>query len=214
MQNSYKEKIYSTLALYGIIFLPMWGMFIINNLVLQGSLNFLGITPRELSLGNIASISSSWAFHGDYNHIKGNSIILAQLLIIIAIFEKKAFKTIFALIFLSGLATWLIGAPNSVHVGASGLVFAIFGYLLGASILGRRWIYLLVILIVGGEFAYTIQAGLIPQAGVSFAAHFGGLMAGIFVGWILNKQESSRKRRSLKQWYEDLVWKIKWKLKK
>lgn len=215
MKTHYKEKLLSTLILYAIIFIPMWGMFVVNNLVLQGSLNSLGINPREFSLGNLLSILSSWGFHGDYNHIKGNSIILAQLLIIIALFEKQAFKTIFVLIFFSGLATWLIGAPNSTHVGASGLVFAIFGYLIGASLLGKRWIYLLIILIIGGEFAYTFQAGLIPQSGVSFAAHFGGLISGLVSGWLLNKQDNStRKSRSFKHYWEDLVWKIKWKLKR
>lgn len=193
-----KAKSKDILIIYAVVLIPMWCMFLVNNVLMGDALNRLGgIHPRDISLLGIIEIFTSWMFHsgGDrgsssnsiFSHIVGNTQILFPLVLIVGIFEKKPLTLVFSLITASGFATWLLGSPNSVHVGASGLVFAMFGYIVGSIFLARRWLYLIPVIALGGTYLYSIQMGLIPKAGTSFAAHFGGLMGGVFVAYIIGK---------------------------
>lgn len=196
--NDIKNKSKEIAILYAIVFIPMWVLFLVNNVLMNDALNrFGGIHPRDLSFFGIIEIFTSWMFHSSgnrdiasnsiFSHIVGNSEILIPLILIVGIFEKRPLVLVASLVAASGFATWLLGAPNSLHVGASGLVFAMFGYIFASIFLARRWLYLIPVIGTGGTYLYSIQAGLIPQSGTSFAAHFGGLIGGIFVAYFIGK---------------------------
>lgn len=133
-----KERAVQTVKLYLLIFIPMWLMFFVNSTVLFGTWNRLGIEPRELSLGNLVGIIGVWTMHANLAHIVGNSLVMAQILFLFGLFEKNAFRTIGLLIVGSGLLTWLLGSSDSIHIGASGLAFAMMGYMIGGAIFTRR----------------------------------------------------------------------------
>lgn len=196
-----KSKSKEIAILYAVIFIPMWTLFLVNNLLMGDALNNLGgIHPRDLSALGIIEIFTSWMFHSGgnrgmngssiFSHIVGNSEILLILIFIVGIFEKRPLILLASLIGASGFATWLLGSPNSLHVGASGLVFAMFGYIIASIFLAKRWLYLIPVLGMGGTYLYSIQMGLIPQAGTSFAAHFGGLLGGIAVAYFIGKVQT------------------------
>lgn len=193
-----KNKSKEIAILYAIIFIPMWSIFFVNTFLMNDALNGIGgIHPRDFSVLGFLEIFTSWMFHSGgnrasetnsiFSHILGNSQILLPLILFVGIFEKRPLLLVGSLIAASGFATWLLGAPNSVHVGASGLVFAMFGYIFASIFLARRWLYLIPVLAFGGSYLYSIKAGLMPQAGTSFAAHFGGLIGGIFVAYLIGK---------------------------
>ncbi len=168
----------------------MWLMFALNETILFGTWNNFGIEPREFLFGNLVGIVGSWTMHAGLAHIVGNSIIMAQLLFLFGVFEHNAFRTISLLIIGSGLLTWLLGSANSIHIGASGLAFTMMGYMIGGALFARRWSYLVACIFLGTGFWVAIVQGLIPQMGISFAGHFGGLMAGLFYG-----ADSERKQK-------------------
>jgi membrane associated rhomboid family serine protease len=79
----------------------------------------------------------------------------------------------------SGLTAWLIGAPGSVHIGASGVIFGYLGFLIlsgwYARSLASILLSLLVIALWGG-----MVLGVVPgQAGISWQAHLGGFVGGV-----------------------------------
>lgn len=200
-----KNKSKEIAILYAIVLIPIWFLFLINNVIMRDALNSLGgIHPRDFSFLSIFQIFSSWIFHGGgsrlegssiFSHIVGNTKVLIPLLLIIGIFEKRPAVLVASLIGASGIATWILGSSNSFHVGASGLVFAMFGYIVASIFLAKRWLYLIPVIGMGSFYIYSIQMGLIPQAGTSFAAHFGGLIGGILVAFFIGKIE---KRNELK----------------
>lgn len=155
--------------------------------------NNFGIQPREWSLSSIIGVFMSWTMHGDMSHLKNNSIALAPLLIVILLFEPKPLKTLFFLIVFSAIYVWCFGADGTTHIGASGLIYAITGYLIGKVLFGLNLFYLLglaAIIYFNHDFLVnhvksTID-GLVPQDKISFAGHFGGLIAGFIVA-ILTK---------------------------
>lgn len=177
-----KQRSLQTLKLYAVIFMPMWVMFALNSTILFGKWNHLGIEPREFSLGNIVGILGSWTMHANLGHIIGNSLVMSQILFLFGLFERNAFRTIGLLIIGSGLLTWLLGSSDSLHVGASGLAFAMMGYMIGGAIFARRWGYLVACVVMGTGFWLAMVQGLIPQMGISFAGHFGGLITGLLYG--------------------------------
>lgn len=180
--NLIKHRIGQVIGLYGFVLIPIWVMFFLNNTVLFNYWNALGIIPRSLSLNSLIGVTSSWTMHGNFAHLMGNTLILVQTLFLFGLFERNAYRTIVKLIISSGLMTWGLGSPFSIHIGASGLIFAMLGYMIGGAIFARRWAYLLACLIMGASYWFILKEGLMPQAGISFAAHFGGLCAGLLIG--------------------------------
>ncbi len=183
------------IGLYAYVLIPMWVMFLINSVFLFGLWNIFGIAPRAFDLRSMIGIFASWTMHGDITHIIGNTVLLLQILFLFGIFESNAYRTILKLIIASGMATWLIGSPLSIHIGASGLCFAMLGYVIGGAMFARRWGYLLACIVMGTGFWFTIKQGLMPQQGISFAAHFGGLCAGLLLGAYSNHDYPSFTKR-------------------
>lgn len=181
-QNLVKNRLRQTMQLYLWVFVPMWLMFLLNNSVLFGLWNVFGIVPRELSVPSFIGILASWTMHANLAHITGNSLVMAQVLFLFGVFEKKAMMTIVFLIVGSGLFTWVFGSSNSLHIGASGLAFAMMGYMIGGALFARRWGYLIACVALGVGFWLAMLSNLMPQVGVSFAGHLGGLLTGIGVG--------------------------------
>ncbi len=177
-----QERLHQTVKLYALIFIPMWLMFGLNNTILFGTWNNFGIEPRVLSFGNLIGVFASWTMHGGFDHIMSNTLVLMQILFLFGIFERNAFRTIGLLIIGSGILTWLLGSDHSIHIGASGLAFAMMGYMIGGALFAKRWGYLLACIFLGTGFWLAMLQGLIPQMGISFAGHFGGLVTGLLYG--------------------------------
>ena len=176
------SRIKQVIGLYAFVLLPMWVMFFLNDTVFFGLWNIFGIVPRTLDIGSIIGVFASWTMHGNFSHLVGNSLTLMQILFLFGLFENNAYRTILKLIIASGIMTWIIASPLSIHIGASGLCFAMLGYMIGGAVFARRWGYLLACIVMGTGYWLTIKQGLIPQQGISFAAHFGGLCAGLLLG--------------------------------
>ncbi len=176
------SRIKQVIGLYAFVLLPMWLMFFLNDTVFFGLWNIFGIVPRTLDIGSMIGVFASWTMHGNFSHLLGNSLTLMQILFLFGLFENNAYRTILKLIVASGIMTWIIASPLSIHIGASGLCFAMLGYMIGGAVFARRWGYLLACIVMGAGYWLTIKQGLIPQQGISFAAHFGGLCAGLLLG--------------------------------
>ena len=175
-------RLKQVVGLYAFVLIPMIGMFFFNNMVLFGLWNLFGIVPRTFDLRSFVGVFASWTMHGDFAHLMSNTFVLLQILFLFVLFERNAYRTILKLIAASGAMTWLIGAPYSMHIGASGLCFAMLGFMIGGAVFARRWGYLLACIVMGTGYWLTIKQGLMPQQGISFAAHFGGLCAGLLLG--------------------------------
>ena len=85
----------------------------------------------------------------------------------------------------SGLGTWLFAPANSIHIGASGVVFGYASYLIVRGVfnrsLGQLALAAVVVLFLGG----ALLGGLVPRAGVSWQGHFFGAVGGVLAAWAL-----------------------------
>ncbi len=153
--------------------------------------NYFGIRPREFSLRSLYGMLFSWIMHDNFDHIKNNMILLLQILIPFVLIEKRPARMFLGLCAVSGLFTWIFGVSNSLHVGASGVFFALVGYILVSSVfadkIGKKLVYLTLVILFGYQYWNIVKNGLTVQENVSFAGHFGGLLGGAIAGYIFNK---------------------------
>lgn len=166
--------------------LVLWGVHIINILVFGGKLLLQGIYPRQLD--GLQGIIWAPFLHGSFQHLVANTLPMVTLGGLIMLGETDDFWGVTAIAALcSGLGTWLIGAPNSVHVGASGVVFGYFGYLLLRGYLDRSVFAItasVLVIVFYGSFLW----GVLPnQPGVSWEGHLFGFLGGCLAARLLTQ---------------------------
>lgn len=157
----------------------MWVVEIVDRLTPGLALAAHGIHPRRLE--GLLGIIWSPFLHSDWRHLMTNTsgLLILGALILIRGLRTWADVTVSTIV-LGGLFTWLIGASGTNHIGASGIVFGYFGYLIGAAVFERSR-QAAALALVAVMFYGSIWYGLIPQDGISWAGHAGGLLAGLGV---------------------------------
>lgn len=167
------------LALVGIIWLVQ-----VVNLVTGYALNtWLGLVPRRFA--GLDGIVFMPFLHGSLAHAAANSIpifVLGSLVAMTA--HRVAMLSSGLVVVLGGLGVWLFGS-SSIHIGASGLIFGWFGFLVARGFIERRPIPLLIALGVLAIYG-TMLWGILPgQPGVSWEAHLFGALAGIAAAYLI-----------------------------
>lgn len=136
-----------------------------------------GITPRT-KIGLLGVVTSPF-LHANLQHLTLNSTGLFAFGVIFILLEgKNLLKTFAFFAVVGGSLTWLF-ALGGVHVGASGVIFGIFGYLVSIGFFHKRFKYILVSLLV--IFFYgTMVFGILPTAGrISWEGHLFGFISGL-----------------------------------
>ncbi len=177
MINNLKQFIAEPLGLVAIVIVAYLADFIIPI-----DFNRFGIHPRSI-LG-LFGIPLSPFLHGGFGHLFSNVLPLFVLGVLIRTYGRGLFiSSTVALIALSGLLTWVLS--SAVVVGASGLVFAYWTYLITTAIRQKT---VKTIIIAG--ITLLLYGGLIFglasfREGVSWAGHFSGAVAGVLLAFIM-----------------------------
>lgn len=163
---------------------------------LQFDLDFsqFGILPRDLK--GLRGILFSPLIHGDLTHLFNNSIPLLILGASLYYFYKSlAFRIVLYSWLLSGLYTW-ISARYAMHIGASGLVYALFGFLLFSGFI-RKNTRLIAISFLSAFLYGSLIWGILPwDKSISWEGHFWGLLIGIVLAFYFRKKGPQKKQYS------------------
>jgi membrane associated rhomboid family serine protease len=147
-------------------------------------LNILGIQPH--SFAHLAGIFAAPFLHVSWQHIEGNTVPLFVLGFLAAYRCVTKFLTVTLIVVLtSGLTVWLFQSGDSVTVGASGLVFGYFGYVLARGVFDRNWTDIFVAVSAGVMYYYILLVAVPGTPGISWLDHSGGLVGGVLAGWLL-----------------------------
>jgi len=148
-----------------------------------------GIRARDA--GSLPDILSAPFLHFNWSHIEGNSGPLFIFGFLAAYRGVKKFLGVTVLVIVtSGLGAWLFESAGSVGAGASGVVFGYLGYIMVRGFFDRHAIDMLVGAVMALCFAYQFTV-LLPQAGIGWQAHIGGLVGGVAAGWIFRERRES-----------------------
>ncbi|MFI6444995.1 rhomboid family intramembrane serine protease [Kitasatospora sp. NPDC050543] len=140
---------------------------------------------RAQHLDRLPDLLGAPFLHVNWEHLEGNSGPLFVFGFLAAYRGVKKFLALTLLVALtSGAAVWLFEAQNVVTVGASGVIYGYFGYVVLRGIFDRNLIDTLIGVVMGASFAYTLTATVPGTPGVSWLGHLGGLLGGLAGAWI------------------------------
>lgn len=174
-RDSLKLRIAVLLAFVGL----MWVVWFLDALTPGGgSAAGIGVVPRtQVGLGGIPVAPF---IHGSLDHLVSNSVpllVLGGLVLLRGVVEFGF--VVFVSILVSGAGMWLLGTGGAQHIGASGVVFGFFGYLVFRTAFDRRLSSVVITLAVAAAYGTAMVYSLIPQETISWTSHFFGFAGGV-----------------------------------
>lgn len=164
----------------------LWAVQLVNLLTGFQLIRLLGIEPRELD--GLDGVIFAPLLHADFGHLFSNTLPLVVLGFLAFLDGLKRFAIAVGSSWLaSGLGVWLFG--GGVTIGASGLVFGLFAYLLVRGFYNRDWKQILLAVLLFLVYG-SLLWGLLPQFGsnVSWQAHLFGALGGVLAALILKRR--------------------------
>lgn len=157
------------------------------DLLMAQRLDRLGIEP--LTIDGLWGIAFAPVLHSGWAHLVSNTVPLLVLGFVLLLSGLRRSLGAVAIIWVvSGAGTWLFGGINTLHIGASGVVFGLVTFLVARGFFSRNLVQLgagfLVLLTYGG-----VLWGVLPgQPGVSWQAHLFGAIGGVIAASVLAKR--------------------------
>ena len=180
-----------------VLIAAMWLLELID-VFLQGGLDAFGIRSREVD--GLVGVPLSPFLHADFGHLAANTVPFIVLGLLVAWrSDGKIWWIILTIAVLGGLGVWLLGPADAITIGASGVVFGFFAYLVTAGILTRHWLDILVgvavLLLYGGLVWGMLPFTVGPQ--VSWLAHLLGAAAGVAAAFLYARPGHRDKKQVL-----------------
>lgn len=154
------------------------------DMLMNNRLDQEGIEPREGD--GLLGILFAPLLHGGWDHLAANTIPIAVLGFLILLSGVGTWVSVTALVWIiGGVGTWLTGGDNTVHLGASVLVFGWLVFLIVRGFfngkIGQIALGVVVLLLYGGALW-----GVLPgQEGISWQGHLFGALGGGVAAWLM-----------------------------
>jgi len=172
--RQFKKSVFSVLIFVFLIWLVKSIEF-----ATDADFSSFGILPRTLH-GSIGILTSPF-IHGDIYHLFSNTIPITILGVgVLYFYPRIGLKIIILIYLMTGFWVW-VAARDAFHIGASGLIYGLFGFLLTSGFIRRDRqtlaISFAVLVLYGGSMFY----GFFPtNTGISWESHLMGFIAGLF----------------------------------
>ncbi|WP_305461813.1 rhomboid family intramembrane serine protease [Photobacterium leiognathi] len=184
-RRGWKEVFLVILSVWVISFIA----FIINH-IFNGVLNNYGLLPRHVT--HLSNIVVYPFIHGSWTHLFFNLSSFTLLALGVGVNGVARLLNVILLCWLLGsISVWLFGRI-SYHVGLSGIIYGIWGYLLIYGLVLRSLLSLIITFLVMIYFSSMIWGVFPMNYQVSFESHLFGAIAGGFVGYFLGKKDAAK----------------------
>jgi membrane associated rhomboid family serine protease len=153
------------------------------------NLDQYGIRPRQVE--GLVGIPLAPFLHGGFSHLIANTGALLALGILLVLTTQRFWAVTLGVVLLGGLGTWLVAGSNTVHIGASGVVYGYAAFLVAWGVLTRKLLSVLVGVLVVLMYG-SIVIGVLPgQPGVSWEGHLFGAVAGVLLAFLLRPRSTA-----------------------
>ena len=171
----------------------LWVIELVNAATGRDLAQLGGIRPRDFP--SLVDILTSPFLHGNVEHLAGNAVALFSLGFIAAVPNLKKFLLMTVIvIIIGGLGVWLFSPSNTVSIGASGVVFGYFGYLLLRGFVDRRPVDVVVSIGIGLAYAYPMWHSIgFGVTNISWQGHLSGLVGGMLAAILLRQSRPKPK---------------------
>jgi len=167
--------------------------------LLDLDLQRFGVHPRHLA--GLVGILVAPLIHGDMAHLGSNLVpLFVGGVALLYLYPDSSRYVVPAVYFGPGIAVWAFGR-DSIHIGASGLVYGMVSYVFVAGILRRdrrAWAASMLVAMLYGALVW----GVLPiKVGVSWETHLAAAIIGVLCAFALRSRDvPPRKRYS---WEDD-----------
>jgi membrane associated rhomboid family serine protease len=164
----------------------LWIIQVFNWVTGYGLNTAFGLIPRQVSgLDGVVGMS---LLHGSFAHLAANTPPLLLLGALLSVTTTRALVAMNALVVgLGGTLVWLFGS-SAIHIGASGLVFGWFGFLITRGLVDRSAVTLGAAVLVAVFYGSIIWGVLPGQPGVSWETHLFGAIAGAVAAFLIRAE--------------------------
>jgi len=182
--------VFANIAMYAFTSI-IGGSFLETNLEIQVGDNEIIISKPAVFAQVNFLVMHGWywqLFSAMFVHVDLVHLVVNMLFLLIfgfraeELFSKKVYLAIYFTSGLLGNVLSLLGGPAMVSAGASGAIFGLFGA--NVIYLGEAFGRSITSALVYAFFLLFLTVG----AGVNFLAHFGGLAAGLLIGYALARK--------------------------
>lgn len=174
-RNHMSEFLRRVAALVAFVAL-LWVVQVVNWITGYSLNPTFGLIPRYLS--GLDGVIAMPLLHGSLAHLMANTPPLLVMGGLLVATTTRALLPVNAIVVgFGGGLVWLFGS-SAIHIGASGLVFGWFGFLVVRGLVDRSLITLGAALVVGVLYGSILWGVLPGQPGVSWEAHLFGAVAG------------------------------------
>lgn len=177
-------------AVIPLLFLFLAYLLKVSEVIFRIDLSYLGVHP--LKWEGIPGILLSALLHGDFAHLFANTLPLFFLGAGLFYYYRDLGLRVFLLAWvLSGLLLWVF-ARSSVHIGASGLIYALAAFHLVSALLRRnRFLtgFALIVVFLYGGLIWGVFPAFDLKGNISEEAHLMGLVAGAFLAWWYRREQ-------------------------
>ena len=151
-----------------------------------------GIRPR--SEGGLVGILAAPFLHADFAHLIANTGAFIVLGMLVAAVSRRYWPVTVGVALISGTVVWLIASPNTIHIGASGLVYGYAAFLVAWGLVTRRASSILVAVLVVVLYGGLVFGVLPTQQGISWQGHLFGAIGGVVMALTLSPGRQPARR--------------------
>ncbi|MCW3066810.1 MAG: Rhomboid family protein [Solirubrobacterales bacterium] len=161
----------------------MWVVEVVDSLD-SHRLDQWGIKPHHLD--GLVGVLTAPFLHVSFNHLISNTVPFLVMGFAIALKGAARVAAVTAIVAVAaGLGTWLIGPSNSVHIGASGVVFGYATYLISRGAFNRSALELGMGLVVAVFWGSALLSSVLPRDHISWQGHLCGGIGGVIAASLL-----------------------------
>ena len=201
-ENTDRKKFFGSLAIPALLATLMLAVKMVE-MAFSMDFSSWGLTPKTMS--GLRGILTMPFLHGSWEHLLTN--VPAVLVLGTALYycyPTLANRVMLITWIASGLLTWCIGVQNSIHVGASALIYGLNLFLIVSGFIrGNRQLIVisLIMVFLYGGFIWGMIPTLAKLQNISWEGHLSGAIVGVALALVFRKKGPQKEEH---HWDEDL----------
>src|SRR5690554_427345 len=188
MIQSDKNRTLEALIYPLLVLIVMWSVFLLDRYFQLGLYKF-GVKPQTME--GIKGIFLMPFIHGqrDFSHIINNSVPTFILLSTLIYFYREVALYVVLFVWLgAGFLLWYLAVnTQSYHIGMSGVVYGLFGFLFVSGFFKKYLPLQAISLFVAFVYGSMIWGVFPMEAGISWEGHLSGFLVGALMAVVFRK---------------------------
>ncbi len=187
--NQDRKKFFGSLAIPALLVTLMW-VVKVAEMAFSIDLSPWGLKP--LNTQGLIGVLTMPFLHGSWEHLLTNTpAVLVLGTALYYCYPTLANPVMLVSWLASGLLTWCIGSPGSVHVGASALIYSLNLFLIVSGFIRRNRqliVISLIMVFLYGSFIWGMIPAFAKLQHISWEGHLSGAIVGVILALLLRKK--------------------------